>query len=77
MLWARKKSLFYRQAIYIDCSLTPVPLCYQVLSDHKANEMTYQEKLNAEFGRSKSVEEEKELLREQIVDLRKVNTKRS
>ncbi len=39
--------------------------------------MTYQEKLNAEFGRSKSVEEEKELLREQIVDLRKVNTKQS
>lgn len=36
--------------------------------------MTYQEKLNAEFGRSKSAEEEKALLREQIVDLRKVNT---
>ena len=36
--------------------------------------MSYQEKLNAEFGRSKSVEEEKQLLREQIVDLRKVDT---
>ena len=44
-----------------------------MLSDHKTNEMTYQEKLNAEFGRSKSAEEEKALLREQIVDLRKVN----
>ena len=49
-----------------------------MLSDHKANEMSYQEKLNAEFGRSKSVGEEKELLREQIVDLRKVlNTQQS
>ncbi len=69
----------YRQAIYIQCSLASVPFfCYQVLSDHKTNEMTYQEKLNAEFGRSKSVEEEKELLREQIVDLRKVlDTKQS
>ena len=47
------------------------------MSDHKTNEMTYQEKLNAEFGRSKSAEEEKALLREQIVDLRKVNTQPS
>ena len=43
------------------------------MSDHQANETNYQEKLNAQFGRSKSAEEEKELLREQIVDLRKVN----
>ena len=43
------------------------------MSDHQANESNYQEKLNAQFGRSKSAEEEKELLREQIVDLRKVN----
>lgn len=42
------------------------------MSDHQANETNYQEKLNAQFGRSKSAEEEKELLREQIVDLRKV-----
>lgn len=47
------------------------------MSDHKTNEMTYQEKLNAEFGRSKNAEEEKALLREQIVDLRKVNTQPS
>ena len=53
--------------------LTPVPHCLQVMSDHKVNEASYQEKLNAESGRSKSVEEEKELLREQIVDLRKVS----
>lgn len=43
------------------------------MSDHQANETNYQEKLNAQFGRSESAEEEKELLREQIVDLRKVN----
>ena len=43
------------------------------MSDHQANETNYQEKLNAQFGHSKSAEEEKELLREQIVDLRKVN----
>lgn len=43
------------------------------MSDHQANETNYQENLNAQFGRSKSAEEEKELLREQIVDLRKVN----
>ena len=43
------------------------------MSDHQANETNYQEKLNAQFGRSKSAEEEKELLQEQIVDLRKVN----
>ena len=43
------------------------------MSDHQANETNYQEKLNAQFGRSKSAEKEKELLREQIVDLRKVN----
>lgn len=43
------------------------------MSDHQANKTNYQEKLNAQFGRSKSAEEEKELLREQIVDLRKVN----
>lgn len=43
------------------------------MSDHQANETNYKEKLNAQFGRSKSAEEEKELLREQIVDLRKVN----
>lgn len=43
------------------------------MSDHQANETNYQEKLNAQFGRGKSAEEEKELLREQIVDLRKVN----
>lgn len=43
------------------------------MSDHQANETNYHEKLNAQFGRSKSAEEEKELLREQIVDLRKVN----
>ena len=43
------------------------------MSDRQANETNYQEKLNAQFGRSKSAEEEKELLREQIVDLRKVN----
>lgn len=43
------------------------------MSDHQANETNYQEKLNAQFGRSKSAEEEKELLRQQIVDLRKVN----
>lgn len=43
------------------------------MSDHKTNEINYQEKLMAESGRSKSAEEEKELLREQIVDLRKVN----
>lgn len=43
------------------------------MSDHQANETNYQERLNAQFGRSKSAEEEKELLREQIVDLRKVN----
>jgi len=42
------------------------------MSDHQANATNYQEKLNAQFGRSKSAEEEKELLREQIVDLRKV-----
>ena len=53
--------------------LTPVSYCLQVMSDHKANETSYQEKLNAESGHSRSVEEEKELLREQIVDLRKVN----
>ena len=47
------------------------------MSDHKANEMSYQEKLTAESGRNKSAEEEKELLREQIVDLRKVNTELS
>ena len=57
--------------------MSSVPPCLQVLSDHKTNEMTYQEKLNAEFGRSKSAEEEKALLREQIVDLRKVNTQLS
>lgn len=43
------------------------------MSDHKTNEISYQEKLMTESGRSKSAEEEKELLREQIVDLRKVN----
>ena len=43
------------------------------MSDHKTNEISYQEKLMAESGRSKSAEEEKELLREQIVDLRKVD----
>lgn len=48
-----------------------------MMSDHKTNEMTYQEKLNVEFGRSKSAEEEKALLREQIVDLRKVSTQPS
>ena len=58
-------------------SLSCVPHCLQVMSDHKTNEMTYQEKLNAEFGRSKGAEEEKALLREQIVDLRKVNTQPS
>lgn len=58
-------------------SLSCVPNCPQMMSDHKTNEMTYQEKLNAEFGRSKSAEEEKALLREQIVDLRKVSTQPS
>ena len=43
------------------------------MSDHKTYEISYQEKLMAESGRSKSAEEEKELLCEQIVDLRKVN----
>lgn len=43
----------------------------KIMSDHKTNEISYQEKLMAESGRSKSAEEEKELLREQIVDLRK------
>ena len=42
------------------------------MSDHKAYETSFQEKLVAESGRSKSAEEEKELLRGQIVELRKV-----
>ena len=53
--------------------LIPVLYCLQAMSDQKANETSLQEKLNAESGRSKSAEEEKEMLREQIVDLRKVN----
>lgn len=53
--------------------LTPVPYGLQVMSDHKANETNFQEKLLAESGRSKSAEEEKEMLREQIVELRKVS----
>ena len=43
-----------------------------MLSDQKAESLTFQDKLNEEAGRSKSVEGEKELLREQIMDLRKV-----
>ncbi|XP_068754666.1 myosin-11-like [Montipora capricornis] len=43
----------------------------KVMSDHKAYETSFQEKLVAESGRSKSAEEEKELLRGQIVELRK------
>lgn len=42
------------------------------MSDHEAFERTTQEKLVAESGRSKNVEEEKELLRGQVAELRKV-----
>lgn len=42
------------------------------MSDHEAFERNAQEKLVAESGRSKNVEEEKELLRGQVAELRKV-----
>ena len=44
----------------------------QAMSDHEAFERSAQEKLVAESGRSKNVEEEKELLRGQVAELRKV-----
>lgn len=42
------------------------------MSDHEAFERSAQEKLVAESGHSKNVEEEKELLRGQVAELRKV-----
>lgn len=42
------------------------------MSDHKAFETSIQEKLVAESGHSKNVEEEKEVLRGQVAELRKV-----
>ena len=44
------------------------------MTDHRANETSFQEKLIAESGRSKGAEEEKALLREQVVELRKVSS---
>ena len=65
--------LFQSSSFDSGVSLAPVPYGLQMMSDHKTNETNFQEKLLAESDRSKSAEGEKELLREQIVELRKVS----